>query len=181
VAAAFAALCADHIDAEVEALLDMLGVADHVHVEDAVLVEFLDDGFGRDTNGADEELGARVNNNVNELVKLALGVVVAVLSSAVRVLSRCACHLLGLACASTNLGKKQVDTKGRFLVVQVSLQLGDLLAQHVWCVADATQDTDASSICDGSSELRASSHVHTSQHDGVLDLEQISELCADLL
>jgi hypothetical protein len=77
VAAALAALGADHVDAEVEALLDVLGVADHVHVEDAGRVQFLDDGFGRNADGADEELGAAVDDDVDELVELALGVVVA--------------------------------------------------------------------------------------------------------
>ena len=32
VSAALAALSADHVDADVEAFLDVLGVADHVHV-----------------------------------------------------------------------------------------------------------------------------------------------------
>jgi hypothetical protein len=58
VAAAFAALGADQVDTEVEALLHVFGVTDHcevsgdcesgrkyvtVHVEDAMLVELLDD------------------------------------------------------------------------------------------------------------------------------------------
>jgi hypothetical protein len=38
VATTLATLRADDIGADVEALLDMLGVADHVHVEDAGLV-----------------------------------------------------------------------------------------------------------------------------------------------
>jgi hypothetical protein len=42
-------------------------------------VELLDDGFGWDTDGADEELSTRVDDDINELVELAFGVVVAVL------------------------------------------------------------------------------------------------------
>jgi hypothetical protein len=44
---------------------------------DAGLVQLLDDGFGRDADGADKELRARVDDDVDELVELALGVVVA--------------------------------------------------------------------------------------------------------
>jgi hypothetical protein len=42
-----------------------------------VLVELLDDVLGGYTDGADEELGARVNDDINELVELALGIIVA--------------------------------------------------------------------------------------------------------
>ena len=77
VAAAFASLCADHVGAEGEALGDVLGVADHVHVEDAGLVEAVDGGLGRDADGGDEEAGAGVDDDGHELVELALGVVVA--------------------------------------------------------------------------------------------------------
>jgi hypothetical protein len=77
VASTLTTLCADHVDTEVEALLDVLGVSDHVHVQDAVLVELLDDVLGGYTDGADEELGARVNDDINELVELALGIIVA--------------------------------------------------------------------------------------------------------
>jgi hypothetical protein len=79
------------------------------------------------------------------------------------------------------LGKQQIDAKGRVLVVEVALELRNLLAKHVWCVSNATEDTDAAGVCDGSSELGTSSHVHAREHDGVLDLQQVGELCADLL
>lgn len=88
---------------------------------------------------------------------------------------------LGLARTSTNLRKQQIDTERRLLVVQVSLELGDLLAQHVWCVSDTTEDTDSSGVGHGSGELRSSSHIHASKHDGVLDLQQIRKLGAELL
>ena len=71
-------LCADHVDAEVEALLDVLGVSDHVHVENAGLMQLLDDGLGWYADSADEELGTGVDDDVDEFVELALGVVVAV-------------------------------------------------------------------------------------------------------
>jgi hypothetical protein len=58
VSAALAALGADHVCAEGEALGDVLRVADHVHVEDAGFVEAVDGGFGGHADGGDEEAGA---------------------------------------------------------------------------------------------------------------------------
>jgi hypothetical protein len=52
-------------------------VADHVHVDDAVLVQPVDDLLGGDTDGGDEQLGTGLNDDVDELVQLALGVIVA--------------------------------------------------------------------------------------------------------
>lgn len=54
----------------------MFGVADHVHVEDAGFVEALDDVFGRDADGGDEEFGAGVDDDGDEVVEFALCVVV---------------------------------------------------------------------------------------------------------
>jgi hypothetical protein len=51
VSSSLTTLCANDIDAEIEAFLDVLGVADHVHVKDAGLVETVDDMLGWDTNG----------------------------------------------------------------------------------------------------------------------------------
>lgn len=77
VATTLTTLGADDVDAEVEALLDVLGVSDHVHVDDAGSVKSIDDVLGRDTDSRDEELGAGLDDDVNELVELALCVVVA--------------------------------------------------------------------------------------------------------
>jgi hypothetical protein len=52
-------------------------VADHVHVDDAVLVQLLNDVLRGDADGRDEELGAGLDDDVDQLVELALGVVVA--------------------------------------------------------------------------------------------------------
>lgn len=71
-------LGADDVDTEVEALLNVLGVADHVHVDDAMGMELVDDVLGGNTDGGNEELGTGLDDDVDELVKLALGVVVAV-------------------------------------------------------------------------------------------------------
>ena len=160
VASSFTTLGADHVDAELEALLDVLGVADHVHVEDPGFVELVDDLLGWDTNGGDEETGAGVDDDVNEFAELALGVVVAVGGSVlVHVWYYCLCiHLvlLGLSCAATDLWEEQVDTEWSVLVLEEALELCNLLAEHVWGVADTTNDTDTASIGHGSSELRTS-------------------------
>lgn len=70
-------LGADNVDAEFEALLDVLGVSDHVHVENAGLVELLDDVLGWNTDGTDEEFGSALDDDINKLVELSFGVVVA--------------------------------------------------------------------------------------------------------
>ena len=79
--AALAALRADQVRAPLEALLDVLRVPDHVHVQDVVLVEFVDDGLRGDAHGGDEELRAGLDDDVDQLAELAFGVVVAGLVS----------------------------------------------------------------------------------------------------
>ena len=76
-AAPLAALRADDVGADVEALLDVLRVPDHVHVEDVVLVELLDDVGGGYADGGDEEFRAGFDDDVGEGVEFAFGVVVA--------------------------------------------------------------------------------------------------------
>ena len=55
----------------------MLGVANHVHAEDTSAVELLNDSLGGNTNSRDEELGAALDNDIDELVELALSIVIA--------------------------------------------------------------------------------------------------------
>lgn len=55
----------------------MAARTDHVHVEYAGRVELVDDSLGWYTDGGDEELGARFDDDVDELGQLALGVIVA--------------------------------------------------------------------------------------------------------
>ena len=52
--ATFTALSTDHVNAYFEALVDVLGVADHVHVEDASFVEALDNMDWRNADGRDK-------------------------------------------------------------------------------------------------------------------------------
>jgi len=71
-------LSADDINSKCKALLYMLWVADHVHVENSGFVELVDNGLGGNTDGGDEELSTRLNDNVYKIVELSLGVVVAI-------------------------------------------------------------------------------------------------------
>lgn len=145
-------------------------------------MELVDDGLGRDTDGADEQFGTAVDYYVDELVELALRVVVA--GNPLATFTSCVLenrYVLGLSRAATDLGEEQIDTEGRTLVVKEALQLGDLLAEHVWGVANATEHTKTSGVGDSGSELRACCYVHTGEQHRVLDLQQVGELCADLL
>ena len=74
---ALSTLGADKVRAYIEALLDVLRVADHIHVEDAVLVESVDDVLGRNANSRDEELGAGVYDDGDEVIQFAFRVVIA--------------------------------------------------------------------------------------------------------
>lgn len=78
VTTALTTLGADDIDTDVKGLLNVLGVADHVHAEDAGAVELLNDGLGGNTDSGNEEPGAGLNDDLDELVQLALGVVIAI-------------------------------------------------------------------------------------------------------
>jgi len=51
-------------------------MSNHVHVQHAVGVELVDDGFGRDADGRDEEFGARADYDVDKLWEGSFGVVV---------------------------------------------------------------------------------------------------------
>lgn len=89
--------------------------------------------------------------------------------------------LLGFPGAAADLGEKQVNAKGRVLVVEVLLELGDLLLQHVRGVADATDDTETAGVGDSSGELGTSGNVHAGKQNRVLDLEKIGDGSANLL
>ena len=93
VAATFAGLRTDDVGARCERLGDVLRVADHlqpvveqpgskkedlvhIHDRDPGLVQFVNDVFGRDSNGADEELDFLFDDDVDQLRQLSLCIVV---------------------------------------------------------------------------------------------------------
>jgi hypothetical protein len=194
VSTSLTSLCADDVDTELEALLNVLRVANHVHVENTGLVQTVDDMLGGDTDSRDKEGGARLNDDAHKLIKFALCVVVAICGddkSAIGLqrttidypihASACDCLcLLGLTGTSSNLWQKQINTKGCVLVFEEALQFCDLLAKHVWCVSYSSNDTETSGICDCCCELGASCDVHSSEKNRVVDLEQICRDRAEL-
>jgi hypothetical protein len=78
VATTLTTLGAYDIDTEVKALLDVLDVADHVHVDDTIGMKLVDNSLGRYTNGRDKELGALLDDDIDQLVELTLGIIVTV-------------------------------------------------------------------------------------------------------
>lgn len=64
---ALASLGADDIDACIQCLLNVLGVADHVHDGDAGSMEFVDGLLRRNAHGADKQRSFLVNDDVNEV------------------------------------------------------------------------------------------------------------------
>lgn len=64
--------------------------------------------------------------------------------------------------------------------MQVALEFGDLLAEHLGGVANATDNTQTTSVGDSGGQLGSRSHVHACQQDGVVDLKQISDRGTDL-
>lgn len=185
VASALTALSANHVDAELEALLDVLGVSDHVHVENAGFVELVDDFLGGHADGRDEEAGAGVDDDLDELAELALGVVVAkeAMSDIVHIHLVCCIEsdVLGLSCTATNLWKQEINSEWCILVIKEALQFCNLLPEHVWGISNTTDDTDSSGVGDCGGKLRAGGDVHACKHDRVVDLEEVRSDGSDLL
>lgn len=77
-------------------------------------MQLVNSPFGRNTDGRHEKLGAALDDNVNQLRELALGVVG-----------------VGLARVATDLGEQKVDTEGSVLVVQAFLDFRDLATEEV--------------------------------------------------
>lgn len=97
--------------------------------------------------------------------------------------------------------EEEVDTEGRALVIQITLEFGNLFTEHIWGVSNlfswgqpyqaaewiedmwsyTANNTDTTSICDCGGQLGASSHVHASQHDRVVDLQEICHGGPELL
>lgn len=77
VSTTFTTLGADDVGAHIQSLLNVFRVTDHVHVENAGGVELLHNMLGRHTDGGDKQLGTALDDDVNQLVELAFGVVIA--------------------------------------------------------------------------------------------------------
>jgi len=73
----FTSLCADDVYVAFKAFCDVLWMANHVHVEDAVFVQFIDNMLRWYTDSRDKEFGTRIDDDIDEFIELALGVIVA--------------------------------------------------------------------------------------------------------
>lgn len=71
----FSTLCANEISSGLASLVGMFRVANHVHVQDTIFMELLDDMLRRDANGRDKDFGLFGNDDVHELIERAFGVV----------------------------------------------------------------------------------------------------------
>lgn len=80
---------------------------------------------------------------------------------------------------STNLRKQKINPKWRILVNKIVLQDGDLITKHLSCVSDASDDSKASGVGDGGSELWTGGHTHAGEEYRVVDLEQICDGSSD--
>lgn len=90
-------------------------------------------------------------------------------------------NVLGLPGTTTNLRDQKVHTKWCILVFQETLQLGNLLPQHIWRVADASNDAETASVSDCSCEFWTCGYVHAGKHDRVVDFEEVGDRCSELL
>lgn len=90
-------------------------------------------------------------------------------------------NVLGLSCTATDLWKEEINTERCVLVLEETLELSDLLPEHVWGVSNTADDPDAAGVGDCSGELGACGDVHAGQHDGVVDLQEIGGDGPDLL
>lgn len=90
-------------------------------------------------------------------------------------------NVLGLARTSANLGKQQINTERSVLVVEVALELGNLLLEHVGGVTDTANDAETASVGDGGGQLGAGGNVHAGKKHGVLDAEHVGDGGTDLL
>jgi hypothetical protein len=147
VSTALATLSANNIDAGINSLLYVLRVTYHVHDGDLGFVHLVYDIWRRDTDCADEELGTRLDDDVDELVQLSSGVVFVCLDSqegeALNLSGGARergmwCHL---ASCTADLGNEEIDAKGSVLVVQRILELLDLLSKVLGRVADLQNDS----------------------------------------
>lgn len=150
VTTALATLRADQIDAGLEGLGDVLDGPDHVHHEDAGPMESLDDVFGWDPNGTNEELRLLLDNDVNKQVEVAFGVIVVCLSR-----------------RASDLWQKEVHPVRRVLVDKVCLEFFDRCTQSFGTECCATDAANAACIRDSGSQLGSCSSGHARKHDRV--------------
>lgn len=71
----FSALRTDDVCASLTRLCHMLGMTDHVHIQDAILVEFVDDVLWSHTYGGHKQFSTSRNDDINQLVQRSFGII----------------------------------------------------------------------------------------------------------
>ena len=134
-AAPLGALRADEVHAPVQGLSRVRGLADHVHDQDAALVQPVHHPLRGDADGADEQLGLLLDDHFDELVQLSFGVVV-----------------VGLSRARADLREREVDAEWQGRRGEEGFELVDHGAELLGAIAETAYRTEATSGGDGSSE-----------------------------
>jgi len=162
VSATLTALRAHHVDTQLQSLDGMLGVSDHVHDQNAGVMQPVDDALGRDAHGGHKQLGARLDGDVDQLVQLAVGVVV-----------------VGLAGVAADLGEGEVDAEGQVRGFEKGLHLGDDFPQLVGRVHEAADDAETAGVGDGGGQCAARGARHAGEDDGVFYPQELSQRRCD--
>lgn len=89
-------------------------------------------------------------------------------------------NILRLPRIPAYLRDQQIHTERRILVFQEPLEFCDLLPEHVRRVAHPTDDAEAAGIGDCGGKFGAGGDVHTGEHDGVVDFEEVGHGGAEL-
>ena len=123
-----AGLGADEVAPDVDGLLHMFGVADHVHDGDTCFMQSIHNFLWWDTNGGDEEGSFLFNDNLDQIWQLTLRVVeLQQRSDKGNDRVREAGPYVGLACTPTYLWEEEVNTEGCVRVFKVLLNRVDLI------------------------------------------------------
>mmetsp|Transcript_34228 Transcript_34228/g.90821 ORF Transcript_34228/g.90821 Transcript_34228/m.90821 type:complete len:212 (-) Transcript_34228:155-790(-) len=129
VSAALAALGADHVDARIERFQDVVRMAHHVHDRNARSVELVHHRPRRHPDCADEECSLLFDDDVGELVQLAMSIV-----------------MVRLAGTATNLRNGEVDAEWGILVIQQFLHFVNFYLKHFGCHCEPTDCAYATGI-----------------------------------
>mmetsp|Transcript_118723 Transcript_118723/g.368868 ORF Transcript_118723/g.368868 Transcript_118723/m.368868 type:complete len:234 (+) Transcript_118723:534-1235(+) len=161
VATSLSALSADDVHASCQRLVHVLDCANHVHHRNLGAVQLVDSPLWRHAHCADEQCRLLLNDDVDELRKLAASVV-----------------LVRLPGTFSDLRQEQIHPERRALVHEVILQHLDGALQGVRGEPDASDASKAACIGHCSSQLGPSSAGHAGQQHRVLDAQQLSQWSA---
>ena len=151
-------LRANDIHARVQRLDRMLRRTHHIHDQNASRMQAVDDVLRRHAHGGHKQPRAILDGDVNQLVEVAVGVVV-----------------VGLAGAAADLRQREVDAEGQRWVVQVRLDLVDDLLQLRRRVPQPADHAQAARVGHRGREGPARCACHAREDDRVLDAEELAE------